>query len=108
MQWFRDLPTTRKILSLVIVMVVFTGLVGYAGYKSTIQIKNSQDDMYQKNLLPVKWLSAARSQSQAAFGITMEILLADVDKTRENKLLAEAKTRMDDADQQLMMVKKKS
>ncbi|WP_094606589.1 hypothetical protein SPSIL_033340 [Sporomusa silvacetica DSM 10669] len=101
MQWFRDLPTTRKILSLVILMVLFTGLVGYAGYRSTIHIKNSQDDMYEKNLLPVKWVNAARSQSQAAFGITMEVLLADIDKTKEAKLLAEAKTRMDDVEQQV-------
>jgi len=96
MQWFRDFPTTKKILSLVILMILFTGLVGYAGYRSTIQIKNSQDEMYAKNLLPVKWVNAARSQSQAALGITIEVLLADIDKNKENNILAEAKARMED------------
>lgn len=80
-------------------MVLFTGLVGYAGYRSTIQIKNSQDEMYAKNLLPVKWVNAASSQSQAALGITIEVLLADIDKNKENNILAEAKARMEDVTQ---------
>ncbi|SDD72443.1 methyl-accepting chemotaxis protein [Sporomusa acidovorans] len=101
MQWFRNLPIARKILGLVLIMVVFTGSIGFVGYKSTDHIKKSQDEMYARNLLPIKWVNAARSQSQAALGTTKEILLAHSDKGKENKLLTEAKTRMEDVEQLL-------
>lgn len=101
MQWFRDLKTVNKIVSLIVVMMVFTGLVGYIGYYYVSQFKKTQAALYQEHLLPVKWLNAASAQSRAAEGLTVEVLLANLDKNQQQKLLADAKARMDDVDKLL-------
>ncbi len=98
MQWFRNLKTVYKIGSLIVVMMVFTGLVGYIGYYYVNQFKRTQTAIYQEHLLPVKSLNAASAQSRAVQGLTVEVLLANLDKNQQQKLLADAKARMDDVD----------
>ena len=96
MHWFENWSTARKIVALILVTVFFTGLVGYVGYYYTSHLKQSQEEMYGKHLLPVKWLNAARAQSRAAEALTVQLLLADMDKAREQKMLEEAKIRIED------------
>lgn len=95
MQWLKNMSTAQKIIGLVMVTVLFTVVVGYVGFRTASHIQESQRVMYETNLLPVKWINGASTQSQAALGLTLEVLLADMDKAREQKLLAEAKNHMD-------------
>lgn len=97
--FFRNWSMAKKIVGLVVVMLVFTGMVGFTGYYYVSHMKKSLEDMYQANLLPVEWLNMARAQSRTAEALTLQVVLADVAKAQQEKLLAEAKSRMDDADQ---------
>ena len=101
MHWFGNWSTARKIVALILVTVFFTGLVGYVGYYYTSHLKQSQEEMYGKHLLPIKWLNAARAQSRAAEALTVQLLLADMDKAREQKMLQEAKMRIEDVMKQI-------
>jgi methyl-accepting chemotaxis protein len=101
MRWFYNWSTVRKIVVLMLVTVFFTGLVGYVGYYYTSHLKQSQTEMYEKHLLPVKWLNAARAQSRAAETLTVQLLLVDMDKQKEQRMLAEAKLRIEDVMKQI-------
>lgn len=59
-------------------------------------MKQALSVMYDDYLLPVKWLNAARAQSRPVEVITMEILLVNSDKAKEQKLLADASNRLED------------
>lgn len=96
--FFRNWSTAKKIVGLVIVMSVFTGMVGFTGYYYVSHMKTSLEDMYKVNLLPVEWLNMARAQSRTAEGITLQVLLAELSKPQQEKLIAESKSRMDEAD----------
>ncbi len=98
MSFFRNWSTAKKIVGLVVIMLVFTGMVGFTGYYYVSHMKQSLEDMYQINLLPVEWLNMARAESRTAEALTLQVVLADLPKGQQEKLLAEAKSRMDDAD----------
>lgn len=101
MQWFRNMKTVNKIVALIIVTICFTGLVGYIGFYYISHVKKAQTAIYQEHLLPVKWLNDASAQSRAAEAVTMEVLLANLDRGKQEKLLADAKARMDKVDELL-------
>lgn len=101
MKGFRDLKTVHKIIALITVMIFFTGLVGYIGFYYISHLKKAQTTIYQEHLLPVKWLNAASAQSRAAEALTMEILLAHLDKGKQQKMMTDAKTRMDEVEKLL-------
>jgi methyl-accepting chemotaxis protein len=96
MRMFRNLSTAKKIIGLVLVMVLFTGIVGVVGYNYTSHVKRSSDIMYQENLLPVKWLNSARAQSRTGEAITMELLLADIDSAQATTMNDTVKVRMNE------------
>lgn len=98
MNFLQNCSTVKKIVGLVIIMLVFTGMVGFTGYFYVSHMKQALGAMYQTNLLPVEWLNMARVESRTAEAITMQVLLADLDKTHAQKLLEEAKGRMEEAD----------
>lgn len=98
MGFFQNLSTAKKIVGLVLVMLVFTSMVGFTGYYYVSHMKQSLDDMYQTNLLPVEWLNMAMVQSRTAEAITLKILLADMSKAQQDKLSAEAEKRIHDVD----------
>lgn len=85
--------TAKRIIGLVICMLIFTGMVGGTGYYYISHIKKSLEDMYRTNLLPVEWLNMARAESRTVESLTMELLLADMDKTEVQQKLNEAKSR---------------
>ena len=94
-QWLKNMNTAKKIIGLILLNVIFTGIVGYIGFQTAGHIQASQQAMYETNLLPIKWINEASAQSRAALGLTLEVLLVDMDKKKEQKLLNEAKERMD-------------
>ena len=70
---FKNLNTATKIISLIVLMAIALGLVGYNGYYYNSKANESMGEMYNDRLLPVKWLNALRGQSRAIEAITLEI-----------------------------------
>lgn len=98
MDFLRSWSTVRKIISLVVIMLMFMGMVGYTGYYYVGHMRQALAAMYQTNLLPVEWLNMARAESRTAEAITMQVLLADMDNKQTQKLLDEAKSRIEEVD----------
>ena len=85
MQMFRNLNTATKIICLTVVMALFLCVVGFAGYYSSGKLASSLNEMYNEQLLPIKWLNAARGQSRAVEGLTLELFLTqDPQKAQAN------------------------
>lgn len=99
MNIFRNWSTARKIIGLVVIMLMFTSMVGFTGYYYVSHIKKSQEDLYNYNLLSIEWLNMARTQSKTVEVLTLQILLADLSKSQQEKLLSEAKAKMDEVDE---------
>lgn len=97
MNFLLSWSTAKKITALAVIMLMFTGMVGFTGYYYVSHMKKSLEDMYKMNLLPVEWLNMARAQSRTAEAYTLQILLADLQQTQQEKILSEAKSRMEDA-----------
>ena len=89
MQVFRNLKTALKITGLVTLMAVFLAIVGYTGSYSANNIATQMKDVYQNHLLPIKWLNAARADTRAVEGMTLELFLTQ-DKNKQQQLLQEA------------------
>lgn len=83
MQIFRNLRTATKIACLIVVMTLFLCAVGFIGYYSAGQLSNALDSVYNNQLLPIKWLNAARAQSRAVEGLTLELFLTQDPKIVE-------------------------
>lgn len=93
MQAFRNLKTASKIISLVVLMSAFLGVVGYVGYYSANKVADNMDDMYKNRLLPIKWLNETRSQTRSVEGVTLDLFLTK-DKATEQKDMQEIKSRV--------------
>lgn len=101
MQWFHNLKTGTKIVGLVVIMALFMGVVGAAGYYYADKLSDGMNVMYKEYLLPVKWINAAGSQSRAVEALTMELFQPGVSKEQEQKILAEAKQKTGEVDKLL-------
>ncbi|CDX04211.1 Methyl-accepting chemotaxis protein TlpB [Desulfitobacterium hafniense] len=97
MQKFRNLKTASKINSLVLLMAVFLGLVGFVGIYSANNLAASLEGMYQDNLLPIKWLNAARGQSRAVEAMTLELFITQ-DQDRQQEILQDVQERAAEVD----------
>ncbi|HHY25338.1 MAG TPA: HAMP domain-containing protein [Desulfitobacterium dehalogenans] len=97
MQRFRNLKTASKINSLILLMAVFLGLVGFVGIYSANNLAASMESMYQDNLLPIKWLNAARSQTRGVEALTLELFITQ-DQSRQQEILQEIQERVVEVD----------
>lgn len=88
MRLFRSLKTSVKILGLIMLMVFFLALVGYAGHYATGNLAAGMDDMYKNRLLPSQWLNAARTESRINEALTLSVFLSQ-DKNKQQALLKE-------------------
>lgn len=88
MSLFRSLKTSVKILGLIILMVFFLALVGYAGHYAAGNLAAGMDDMYKNRLLPIQWLNAARTESRINEALTLSVFLSQ-DKSKQQVLLKE-------------------
>lgn len=93
MNWFHNLKIGTKIISLIVMMTAFLGMVGLTGYYFSEHLSSQMGDMYNNNLLPVKWINAAQAESRTIEALTMELFNPSVDKAKEQQILAEAKER---------------
>lgn len=56
MNIFGNMKTKAKILSLVVVMAILLGIVGYTGYYFNSKSMKSLDYVYREKLIPITWL----------------------------------------------------
>ena len=80
---FGNMRTRSKILSLVLMMAVLLGAVGYMGFYFNSRSADSLGEVYYDNLLPIGWLFDGLVQGQAIQGNVAQMLLAPDDKARE-------------------------
>ncbi|SHN56433.1 methyl-accepting chemotaxis protein [Desulfitobacterium chlororespirans] len=97
MQKFRNLKTATKLNSLTMFMAVFLGLVGLVGIYSAHNLAASVENMYQNNLLPVKWVNGARGQTRAVEALTLEVFMAQ-DQIKQQEILQEMEERVAEVD----------
>jgi methyl-accepting chemotaxis protein len=61
MQWFHNLKIGAKIISIIVVMGIFMGVIGFIGFYYSNKLSASLDGVYKNYLLPVQWLNDARN-----------------------------------------------
>lgn len=75
MRWLKNLTVAKKLLMLIISSLVFIVLVGGVGLYNMNQMVNRSTEMYENNLLPVKWINDLRAQSRANESLLKELML---------------------------------
>lgn len=95
--FFRNWKITTAILSIVILMALFIGSVGFLGYYYSAKANVQMNDIYLNNLMSVKDLNDARAQSRAGEVALLDFLLA-TNKDKQKALQNEIKTRADNYD----------
>lgn len=95
---FKNLNTATKIISLIVLMAIALGLVGYNGYYYNSKANESMGEMYNDRLLPVKWLNALRGQSRAIEAITLEITNPSSLKSEESSYKKEIQDRAQESE----------
>lgn len=86
MQWYHNLKMGTKIISLLLMMAVFMGIVGSCGLYFTNKMSSGMNDVYKDYLLPVKWLNATRGEARAVEADVLEILNPGTDNSKIQKL----------------------
>jgi len=76
MNWFRNWKFRTKILSMVILMALFIGIVGFVGYFYNAKANVQMTDIYTNNLMSVKYLNDSRTQARAGEAAMFHFLLA--------------------------------
>ncbi|AHF06393.1 methyl-accepting chemotaxis protein [Desulfitobacterium metallireducens] len=97
MNGFRNWKIRTKILSLVILMGLFTGVVGFVGYYYISKANTEMADMYSNSLMSIKYINDARAQDGAGESAFFHYLLAQ-DKNTQQQQQNEIKTRSDNFD----------
>jgi len=92
MNGFRDLKIRTKILSLIILMSLLIGSVGFVGYYYNVKANGQMDEMYSNHLMSVKYLNDLRNQSRAGEATMYHFLLA-TDKDTQQAQAQEVITR---------------
>lgn len=92
MIWLKNITVARKFLLLIISSLLFIVLVGGVGFYNLNQMANRSADMYENNLLPVKWINDLRAQTRANESLMKELMIIH-DKTRINEIIREIEER---------------
>ncbi|HCT30905.1 MAG TPA: methyl-accepting chemotaxis protein [Bacteroidales bacterium] len=98
MNWFRNWKIRTKILSLIILMALFIGCVGFVGYYYNAKANVQMTGMYSNSLMSIKYLNEMRVQSRAGQADMFRFLLA-TDKDTQQAQINDMKTRADNFDQ---------
>jgi methyl-accepting chemotaxis protein len=95
---FKNRNTATKILSLIVLMVIVMGIIGFTGYYFSSKAGEAIDGMYKDRLMPVKWLNAMRGQSRALEALTLEFINPALPKSEEAILIKEMQERVQECD----------
>lgn len=97
MNGFRNWKIRTKILSLVILMALFIGTVGFVGYYYNAKANTKMNTLYSDSLMSVKYLNDARVQSRAGESAFFHYLLTQDNETQQ-QLQNEMNIRSDNFD----------
>ncbi|MDU2063673.1 MAG: methyl-accepting chemotaxis protein [Sporomusaceae bacterium] len=94
---FRNLKTSVKILTLIVLMAFFLGVVGYAGHYAANNLSAMMSNMYKDRLLPIQWLNGVRAESRLNETLTLAVFLAKDPKQQQDLLgqIQEHKTKVE-------------
>jgi methyl-accepting chemotaxis protein len=83
MNWFRNLRTGVKVISVIWLMAVFLGIVGFTGFYFNSRANVRINELYNKNLLSVQYLKEAMKQARIVEGLVYRIILAPTNNAQE-------------------------
>ena len=83
MQWFKDLRTSFKIMSLVAVMVVLLVVLSAVGYRTSNVIAGEMEKLYDNYAMPAVWMENAKALTMQNRRMVLSLLTA-VDKNEMN------------------------
>jgi methyl-accepting chemotaxis protein len=94
MNWFRNWKIKTKILSLVVLMTLFIGTVGFIGYYYNNKGNTQMEYIYSNSLMSIKYINDARAQGRAGEATTYRFFWAQ-DKATQQQLQNEMILRSD-------------
>ena len=63
MNWFNDLRIRTKMIGGFFIVIVLTLIVGITGIRSSAQINDMLNNMYDNNLVPIAYIANANMQA---------------------------------------------
>ncbi|SOC13385.1 methyl-accepting chemotaxis sensory transducer [Ureibacillus xyleni] len=84
MTWLNNLRIANKLKMLSGLTIVFLLIVGLVGVFYMNKMSDQTTDMYENQLLPIKWLNDIRAQSRANEALVKEIILTQDEADRAN------------------------
>ncbi len=82
MGWFNNLKIATKLISAFLVLAVIIGVVGLFGMYNLGQINDSQDDMYNNNLIPTSEIQSALVNYNRMRITIRDVYMADTEQAR--------------------------
>jgi methyl-accepting chemotaxis protein len=95
---FKNLNTVTKIVSLIALMAIGMALIGFTGFYFNQKASGDMDKIYDENLLPIKWINSFRVNVRSGQAITLEMLLLNNDKAKEQEFVQQFVKLKDDND----------
>lgn len=89
----KNFNTATKIICLVVLMAVFIGAIGFAGYYFNEKTNENLEAMFRDRLLPIQWLNEANVHAQVIQLRSAELMLVDLDNGRQREYNAEIQER---------------
>ena len=99
-----DLKLFHKLLSLIVVSVSFTVVVGVIGVVQTGVTYSGVKEMYEERVLPIKWINEARAHSRAIEANLYHIMVA-YDPVEQKELIKLTDERMAKFDETFANIK---
>ena len=91
---FTNTKVSTKLLSLVVLLAFLSGIVGAIGYYFNAQSTKALNSMYEENLITIRNMNLMRANIRAVTGDTIELITANMSKSREEELIKEIKERV--------------
>ncbi|WP_245867428.1 methyl-accepting chemotaxis protein [Sporomusa silvacetica] len=98
---FKNLNTATKIISLIILMAIGMGLIGFTGFYFNQKANMDMTKIYKDNLLPIKWINSFRVNIRAGEAITVQLILLNNDKAKEQEFIQQF-TKLKDENDKIM------
>ncbi|MBN8433077.1 methyl-accepting chemotaxis protein [Priestia flexa] len=85
MNWLRNMRTSMKLTTLIIIAALALGTVGYIGYDSLAKTARGGEIMYSEQLIPNQYINELRIDNRALDSYTIELMMT-TENTRNREL----------------------
>lgn len=82
----KNLRTSTKIISVIMLLAIFLGVVGFTGYYFNTKVNNNISELYNANLLAIQSLEEAMVQIRIVQGDSYQLLLTPSDVAKDQAL----------------------